>query len=212
MSAIAFAKEKKTFLLPGPSGALEVATTWPQKVQQEVVGIVCHPHPLYHGTMHNKVVTTVARAFDQMGVPTVRFNYRGVGKSEGTYGDMVGEQADLRAILAWVHATLPGWKIWLAGFSFGAFISAVVANEAAPSRLISIAPAVHHADFNQLTHIHCPWLVVQGDADEVVPFQAVQAFADQPPSPLTFQVFPGVGHFFHGHLIELREALVAWLA
>jgi len=159
--------------------------------------------------MHNKVVTTAARAFDQLGITTVRFNYRGVGKSEGVYGEVRGEIDDLKAVVAWVQERWPDQTIWLAGFSFGSFISASVANETdIVERLISIAPAVNWHDFTTLTNVRCPWLVISSDSDEVVPFTEVGPWLENPPSPMEVVIVPGASHFFHGRLIELRNILV----
>lgn len=197
-----------TLFLSGPSGRLEAITTWPENNMVSAVAIICHPHPLYQGTMHNKVVSTLARTFAKQGLATVRFNYRGVGRSEGHYGDMQGEIQDLLAIKAWVNEHLPRLPIWLAGFSFGAFISACVAHQATDvQQLISVAPAINHADFYALTKITCPWLVIQGAQDEVVPFAEVQQFALASPVPLRFVVLPEAGHFFHGRLLELQSAI-----
>ncbi len=204
--------EKKThFLLPGPAGDLEVMTTFPEAAELKGVSIICHPDPRQEGAMHNKVVTILSQAFNHAQLATVRFNFRGVGASAGTYGDTVGELADLQAVLAWVKTVLPAQDIWLAGFSFGSYISALAAQKIQPRGLISIAPPVNHYDFNQFTDITCPWLVIQGDQDEVVPFGQVQTWATKPPSPLKFIVMQDVSHFFHGRLIELREHIESWL-
>ena len=203
-------KEAKLFI-PGPVGQLEAITTWPAQKAQPIVGIVCHPHPLHEGSMHNKVVTTIAHTFDRLGVASVRFNYRGVGASEGNYGDMAGEIDDLLAVISWAKTCLPEHALWLAGFSFGAFIAASAADQQSATRLITIAPAVNHADFSQFTKVVCPWLVIQGDQDEIVPPEEVFAWAAQPPVPLQLHVMAGASHFFHGRLIELREVIAAWL-
>ncbi|OGO90059.1 MAG: hypothetical protein A3F10_05165 [Coxiella sp. RIFCSPHIGHO2_12_FULL_42_15] len=194
--------------LQGPAGKLETITTWPQTPSVQGVVIICHPHPLHQGTMHNKVVTTLARTFVRHDFATVRFNYRGVGQSEGSYGEMQGEIQDLFAVKAWVQQGLPAVPVWLAGFSFGAFISASVANQVADVlQLISVAPAVNYACFQSLTTISCPWLVIHGEEDEVVPFAEAQQFAANPPSALTFIALPKTGHFFHGRLMELQRAI-----
>ncbi len=199
----------KTKTIKGPVGLLEVVTTLPKAGHHKGVGIICHPDPRQQGTMNNKVVTTIARAFDHLGLATVRFNFRGVGQSAGEYGQTIGESEDLLAIINWVKEVKPEHDIWLSGFSFGAYIAANIANQTeGVKRLLSIAPPVHHYDFQNMTTIHCPWLVIQGDQDEVVPFDQVKQWALHPPSPLEFKVIEGVGHFFHGHLIELRELLV----
>jgi uncharacterized protein len=202
-----FPQQTQTFLMPGPAGQLEVMTTFPESDALNGVGIICHPDPRFGGTMHNKVVTTVARGFANLRLATVRFNYRGIGASTGEYGETVGELADLHAIITWVRQVLPSQSLWLAGFSFGSYISARAAQTVKPARLISIAPPVNHYDYQQFTNISCPWLVIQGDQDEVVPCAAVQEWAKHPPSPLELVVMPGASHFFHGRLMELRDII-----
>lgn len=160
--------------------------------------------------MHNKVVTTVARALLNLGFATVRFNYRGVGRSSGEYGHTHGELVDLETVIVWVREVLPSQPLWLAGFSFGSYISARAAQLLRPARLISIAPPVNHYDFHSFTGMDFPWLVIQGDEDEVVPFQEVKTWAEHPPSPLTLSIMPNASHFFHGRLIELRELIIKW--
>lgn len=201
-----FPDEDHTFLLTGPVGHLEVATTPGDGL---ATAIICHPHPLQEGTMNNKVVTTLMRAYKQRGMRTVRFNYRGVGQSQGEYGNMVGEQADLQAIIAWVQRCLPTTELYLAGFSFGAWISAAVAQQVQPQHLISVAPAVNHADFHSLKPLSCPWVVIQGEADEVVPADKVIAWAKGMGQAVKLIQFPAVGHFFHGQLIALRDKVIA---
>lgn len=199
----------ETFLLDGPVGKIEVMTTMPSGGSAKpITGIICHPHPLYGGTMHNKVVTTVAKAFEQLGVKTVRFNFRGVGKSEGHYSDAFGETDDAQALLEWVKGVCPKDEVWLAGFSFGSYIAAKLANrDSGVSRLITIAPPVDKYDYD-VTNIVCPWLVLVGSEDELVPLQQVQAFVDQSQVPIRFVVMEKASHFFDGKLIELREVLI----
>lgn len=208
-----FPRQPQQFLLPGPVGNLDVMTTWPKSSQPKAVGIICHPNPLQEGTMHNKVVTTIAKAFNELGLATVRFNFRGVGESEGEFGKIIDERDDLMAVMDWVKHVLPDCDIWLAGFSFGSYIAASVANQEAEAvvQLVSIAPPIHHHNFAVLTHITCPWLIVQGDQDELIPFSEAKAFAEHPPVPIKWIVAEGVGHFFHDHLIELRDLLIGEL-
>jgi alpha/beta superfamily hydrolase len=169
--------------------------------------VICHPHPLFGGTMDNKVVTTVARALNASGIPTVRFNFRGVGKSEGTYDAGIGETADAAAVASWGAARWPGRQLIIAGFSFGAYVALRLAQQLAASHLITIAPAVGRFDFSALRVPECPWLVVQGDADEVVdPQSVIDWVGGLEPRP-KLVVMPGVGHFFHGRLHELRDAV-----
>lgn len=206
-----FPQDKKLFFLPGPAGQLEVQTTWPREDKKGVV-IICHPHPLHEGTMNNKVVTTLAQTFDQLGLKTVRFNFRGVGKSEGKYGETIGETEDLLALLKWVKQTLPNHFIWLAGFSFGGYIAAKVAAQEKISQLITIAPGITLHDFSTLKDVNCPWLIIQGDADEIIPYDQVKAFVNQHPTPITFKVLTGAGHFFHGRLGDLKQVLLESLS
>lgn len=176
--------------------------------------IICHPHSLMGGTMNNKVVTTLARAFAELGHHTVRFNFRGVGESQGVYDAGIGETHDVLTIWDWVKERRPQDQIWLAGFSFGSYVALRAASQRAPAQLVSIAPPVHNFnfDFSAISRPSCPWLVVQGDQDEVVDpqlvFDWIKTF-DAPPELITM---PGATHFFHGRLVELRHLLVEALS
>jgi alpha/beta superfamily hydrolase len=194
--------------IAGPAGQLEaiVALSSPQE-NHPIIAIICHPHPLYGGSMSNKVITTLARAFYDLGLASIRFNFRGIGKSAGNYGEGVGEIEDLLAVLNWARTTFPGYKIWLAGFSFGAYVATSVAAKEKDqvAQLVTIAPAVTHFDFQTLSTVTCPWLLVMGEADEIVAFDTVKTWLTSLPIPITTIFYPGVGHFFHGHLVQLRE-------
>jgi alpha/beta superfamily hydrolase len=172
------------------------------------VAIICHPLPIEGGTMHNKVVTMLARSLRELGLDTVRFNFRGTGNSEGSFDNGVGETDDLRAVAAWVRAQRPDAALWLAGFSFGAYVSLRMAAELQPSMLISIAPPVRRSwDFDSLVPPTCPWLVIQGEADEVVDPQAVFDWIDTMRDPPDLVRMPDTGHFFHRKLMDLRGAI-----
>lgn len=196
--------------IPGPAGALEGITACPANGQtMHGIGVVCHPHPQYGGTMHNKVVDMLSRTLNDLGIGTLRFNFRGVGSSEGAYAEGVGEADDLRAVLTWAQRQRPGHPIWLAGFSFGAYIALRVASEFPIVRLITVAPPINFFDFSTLPAPGSPWTLVQGEADEIVPSEAVFAWAQgQSPGPDVIRM-PGVGHFFHGNLNVLRQRLLA---
>ncbi len=200
------------FLLQGPAGQLEVETYSPRQTARDITAIVCHPHPLQEGSMGNKVVTTLARMCRDEGIRAVRFNFRGVGASEGEFDNSRGEVDDLLAIHAWIQQVRPQDKIILAGFSFGAFIAASVAAQQPPAQLISIAPAVHHQAYHDLPPMQCPWVVVQGDADEVVPPDQVFAWIDSVANPPTLIRMADAGHFFHRRLIEMRELLLPYVS
>lgn len=193
--------------IPGPAGELEALLEKPSSPEKKIIAIICHPHPLHGGTMNNKVVTTLVRACQALGAIAIRFNFRGVGASEGSYDQAQGEQDDLKAVITWATDKYPDYQLWLAGFSFGSYIAARVATQIKAAQLISIAPPVQNFDFQSLPTLECPWLVVQGEADEVVSAEAVfEWLASRPEEPQLIKM-PGVGHFFHGQLIELREAI-----
>jgi alpha/beta superfamily hydrolase len=200
-------------LIPGPVGDLEIMVTEP-KIQPRAVAVICHPHPLHGGTMHNKVVTALAKACLEQGAIVLRFNYRGVQQSVGEFDDAVGECDDCRAVIDWVMRHYPNLPLWLAGFSFGAYIATRVAHDDDLATLcIAIAPAIKHYSFDELTQLGCPWLVVQGDQDEVAPCAPVQAWWALVPKQARqqLQILSGAGHFFHGRLIELRDIVNEWI-
>ncbi len=206
--------EPATLQLAGPAGALEaiVEAPDPDVPSRPVVAIVCHPLPTEGGTMHNKVVTMSARALRESGVTTVRFNFRGIGVSEGTFDEGQGEIEDLRAVAAWVREQQPDAQLWLAGFSFGAYISLALAAELSPGMLILVAPPAGRSwNLEALPPPQCPWLVIQGEADEVVDPEKVYAWLDalkpllqHPPEVVRM---PDTTHFFHRRLMDLRGAV-----
>jgi len=193
--------------IKGPEGDLEALMSAPEEIDVSKVAIICHPHPLHGGTMSNKVVTALVRTFRELGLHTVRFNFRGVGNSAGKFGHAIGESEDLMAVLAWVKDNWPDKRPWLAGFSFGSYVAANVANQSEVDCLISIAPPVNNNDFEALTDINCPWIVVQGGQDEIVPAEKVYQWVKHHPRPPQLIKFDNTGHFFHGHLVELRAQL-----
>ena len=208
-SQLPFPDASGTLTLAGPAGALEVAVDLPGDDVERlpVTAIVCHPLPTEGGTMHNKVVTMAARALRESGVATVRFNFRGTGASEGAFDHGDGEQDDLRAVAEWVRASRTDDQLWLAGFSFGAYVSLAMAAELQPSMLISIAPPAGRWDFESITTPTMPWLVVQGDADEIVDPQAVYDWLDGLRAEPELVRMPDTSHFFHRKLIDLRGAI-----
>jgi hypothetical protein len=199
--------------VPGPLGGLEARVEDPAPgIAPRAIGVVCHPHPLHGGTMQNKVVHTLARAMQELGVPTVRFNFRGVGASEGTYGDGLGEVDDALAAVAWARERWNCETLWLAGFSFGSAVSLGAARVARPAALVSVAPPVGRLLLGRVEHPGCPWLVVQGDRDELVDCDAVRRWAaTHEPAP-ELAVFEGAEHFFHGRLVELRARVIEFLS
>ena len=199
--------------IEGQAGALEAVAEDPGVAGGGSYAIVCHPHPLFGGTMDNKVVTTVARALRETGIPTLRFNFRGVGASAGVFDHGIGETADAEAVVSWGAARWPGRSLVVAGFSFGGYVALRLAQQRSaerrePQLLITVAPAVQRLDATPPAVPHCPWLVVQGDADEVVDPAAVIDWVNSLDPKPRLVVLSGVGHFFDGRLHELRDAVI----
>jgi uncharacterized protein len=200
----------QSLLIDGPAGALELALDEPEPESHPVpvIAVVCHPLPTEGGTMHNKVVTMAARALRECGATTIRFNFRGVGQSAGTFDEGAGESEDLRAVAAWARQKYPQSQLWLAGFSFGAYVTYRNAADLQPGLLLSIAPPVGRSwDFQDITHPNCPWLVIQGEDDEIVDAQAVKAWAESLKPPPELVLMPETSHFFHRKLMDLRGAI-----
>jgi len=203
--------ENKSLFIDGPSGVLEsLAENFDHS--DNGIMIVCHPHPQHGGSMDNKVVHSLARAGHELGLATLRFNYRGVGKSEGEYAQGIGETDDLLAVMDWLDDHFHGVPIWLAGFSFGAYVVMRASSQRDIKQLITVAPAVNLLRFEGLAAPTCPWLLVQGTEDEIVPFDKVQEWLEQLTTPPKTVFFEGVGHFFHGQLVKLRSSLVEKLS
>ncbi len=200
-------------LLPGPAGQLEALVSEPldRKSPAGYFAVVCHPHPLYGGTFDNKVVYTLARAFEECGAPTIRFNFRGVGSSAGDYDGGRGETEDALAAVAYGRARWSGAGLWLAGFSFGGAVAVRAAERAEPGKLVLVAPGVTKMAMDGVPSPRCPWLLVQGDADEVIEPQEVLQWAQRQSVPALIRRFPDAGHFFHGRLQELRAAVVQFM-
>lgn len=167
---------------------------------------------MFGGNMHNKVVHTLARTYRDFSIPTIRFNFRGVGASEGSYDEGVGEVDDLFAVLDWLsdHAQPP--EIELAGFSFGSYIAAAGAmrlqNDARLKRVVLIAPPVHHFDFSSYANHSCPTIAVQGMDDEVVPAEQVIEWVEKNESSIQLITMNDTSHFFHGQLVALKQQLL----
>lgn len=202
-----FPQASASFLLPGGAGAIEVQTRRPAQAARLGTAIICHPHPLYGGSMSNKVVTTAERAFHELGLNTLRFNFRGVGKSEGTHDNGIGEGDDLMMLVQWLQRVRPDDAIWLCGFSFGAYVAITRAAAIAPAQMISLAPPIGRWPLADIVWPQCPWLVIQPEADEVVDPAAVFAWAETMGARITLLRFADTSHFFHGQLTPLREAI-----
>ncbi len=182
-----------------------------QSAQPARFGVVCHPHPLYGGTLDNKVVYTLARAFVELGVPCIRFNFRGVGRSAGRFDEGRGETADALAVIAYGRERWPAASLWLAGFSFGGAVAVRAAADARPERLVAVAPGITRVAMEGIASPACPWLIVQGDADDVIEPAPVLEWARRQSTVPTVRQLCGAGHFFHGRLHELRQVVLDFL-
>lgn len=200
--------QRSTLVLQGPAGGLECICDVPEaSIERPASIILCHPHPQHGGTMRNKVVTIMERSMRELGLRTVRFNFRGVGLSEGLFDDGYGETDDLFAVAEWIRRTRPEDALWLGGFSFGSYIALRAAQNLQLGQLISIAPAVNRYVFADLAHPGCPWLIIQGDEDDVVDVDAVRTWVGTLDPPPDFIVMQQAGHFFHRRLMDLRGLL-----
>lgn len=199
------ASQPKGIEIPGPVGALEAAID-SSVVPAVATAVVCHPHPTQQGTMTNKVVTTVARAFARLGADAVRFNFRGVGTSAGSYAGGVGECDDALAVVAWCRDRWAGRPLYLGGFSFGAAVALGVAARVAPAGLVTVAPPIDRLR-QSFVAPRCPWLLIHGEADDVVPLPPVLEWSRALAAPPKLVLLPGVGHFFHGSLAALSKAV-----
>ena len=191
--------------IAGPAGQLEVVVEG--EADSSRVFVMCHPHPKFEGTMHNKVVTTTCRAMQKLGVTTVRFNFRGVSDSEGDYSEGVGEQEDVLTVVAWVRDTFKPEQLWLGGFSFGGYVAYAIANQAKADQLLTLAPGITRFDVSVLPEPTMPWVVVQSDADEVIESAAVFDWLRVRQCDYLLLKLSGVSHFFHGELVRLRKQL-----
>ena len=192
----------------GPAGILEARVETPAQDSGDRVAVICHPHPQYGGTMDNKVVHTVAAGFRDRGIPSVRFNFRGVGSSDGAFDDGRGETEELEAVVRYAQQRLPARGVWLGGFSFGSGIAARLANSVANLGLVLVAPPVSMEYFSGV-NLPAGSLVVHGDRDELIPLNAVEQWLDRRGLKHCLQVVAGADHFFHGQLRLLRQLVVA---
>jgi hypothetical protein len=194
--------------MAGPAGALETLIETRSDAPPQAFGVICHPHSLFGGTLQNKVVHTLARSFQELGAATIRFNFRGVGASAGSFAEGIGETDDALAVIAAGARRWPGAEVWLGGFSFGGAVAVRAASRAGAKFLATVAPAVTLIDVSDIKVPDCPWLIVQGDADELVNPQSVVAWAARLTPAPQVELLPGVGHFFHGRLRELTSLVV----
>jgi uncharacterized protein len=213
----------RTFTLPGPAGPLE-AILWsiPEENNDSrppLAAVVCHPHPLFGGTMHNKVVYQTAKTIHRFGLPVLRFNFRGVGLSEGTHDNGTGEMSDVLAAIDFLAAEYPGAPLLLAGFSFGSWVGLRAGcGDARVTELIGLGLPVGNLDLRNFGYLETcdkPKLLASGEFDQFGPPRTLRAMVEQFSVHVKEQtqvaVVVGGDHFFAGHLPELDQIIAAWL-
>ncbi len=196
--------------LLGAAGNIEAKLHLPDRPPEnpaKAIVICCHPHPQFGGTMTNKVVHTLAKTFSKMGVPALRFNFRGIGYSEGKYDEGKGESEDLLLLSELMRKSWPEQELWLAGFSFGSWIAASCASASGAKQLLSVAPPVRHFSFSAFRKPTCPWLVLMGEQDDVVEPDSVFEWVNSQEPPPKLIKFPETGHFFHGQIVNMSNVL-----
>ena len=194
--------------IPGPAGRLEVLLDGPAAEGAIAAVVFAHPHPLQGGTMHTKIVYRAAKALASLGCAVLRFNFRGVGASEGSFGNGTGEIEDFRAALDFMAARYPSARLWAAGMSFGAHVSLTAgASDDRVETLLGLAPPLHLYDFSAVRRSLKTRYFVQGERDEVCPLPHMQSFFDSLTGPKRLIVVPGANHLFVGKLDEAVEAI-----
>lgn len=199
--------------IPTQTGHLEgILKPEEEGVVPRYAGLVCHPHPLYGGTMHNKVVFKAAQALQILGMPTLRFNFRGVGHSTGTYDEGRGEMDDVRFALEFLSRRYPGLPVILGGFSFGAYMALrVAAIDDRVQAMIGLAVPARMFEGGYLQGSHKPKLIIQGTKDELAPYALTAQWFEQVPAPKSLVAVQGADHFFQGHLDEIQAIIVSFV-
>lgn len=199
--------KKHQFLIDGPAGDLEALLEIATDGDLAGCAVVCHPHPVHGGTMQNKVAHTLARGFQGLGFASLRFNFRGVGQSQGSFDEGRGELEDALTAVSWVRREYPDVPLWMSGFSFGAAMAIRAAVTDEPAGLISIAPAAARFANHLDPQPDCPWLIVQGDQDELVSIEETISWVNELKPGPELEVFADTEHFFHGRLTQLRSTV-----
>lgn len=205
--------DSRNFFLHGPAGKLEAVLWTPPPASTLVLAaVVCHPHPLFGGTLHNKVVYNTAKSLDSLGIPTLRFNFRGAGKSEGKHDRGIGERDDVRAALDFLAKEFPRVPLLVAGFSFGCWVGLRVGcSDSRVTDLIGLGAPVNDSDFSYLLECAKPKLFVHGEKDQFGDEGKLRELAESLPGENRLVVVPGADHFFAGKLDLLDRAVTSWL-
>ena len=200
--------------IPVTHGRLEGLLRWEDQhpgTTWLAAALICHPHPQFGGTMHTKVVAAAAKALNSVGIPVLRFNFRGVGRSTGQFDQGRGEGDDVRAALDWLAEHFPQLDLWLGGFSFGAWVGLTVgANDLRVQRLIGLGVPVAMYAMTALDHDTRPKLIIQGTEDIYGPPEQLLPWFDRLAPPRSLLLVEGSDHFFNGHLEEVSQALISW--
>jgi hypothetical protein len=205
------AHESRNLFLEGSAGRLE-AILWKPAAQPRLAALVCHPHPLFGGTMHNKVVYQAAKSLDALGLPVLRFNFRGAGLSTGTHDQGRGERDDVKAALNFLAAEFPDVPLLLAGFSFGCWVGLRVGcGDERVDNLIGLGTPVNNSDFSYLRHCEKPKLFVHGTNDEFGEIRKVKALVESLPGENRLVVVAEANHFFVRKLDQVDQAIRSWV-
>lgn len=205
--------ESRNFFLTGPAGRLEAILWSPSAGSPLMASVVCHPHPLFGGTMHNKVVYQAAKSLDALGLPVLRFNFRGTGKSEGKHDRGEGERGDVRAALDFLAAEFPNIPLLVAGFSFGCWVGLRVGCEdARVSWLIGLGAPVNNADFSYLAKCEKPKLFVHGGNDQFGDAGKLKRMVASLPGENKIVVVEDADHFFVGKLDQVNRVIANWMS
>jgi alpha/beta superfamily hydrolase len=206
--------DSRNFFLKGPAGRLEAILWTPSAATRPpLAAVVCHPHPLFGGTMHNKVVYQVAKSLDVLGIPVLRFNFRGAGLSEGEHDRGRGEQGDVRAALDFLSEEFSSAPLLVAGFSFGCVAGMRAGCEDARVwQLIGLGLPVNNTDVSFLSRCSKPKLFVQGSDDEYGAIEKVKTLVASLPGENHLVVVEGAEHFFKGKLDQVDRAITSWIA
>jgi uncharacterized protein len=202
----------RSLFLAGPAGRLQALLWTSSASDSPFVALVCHPHPLYGGTMHNKVVFQTAKALHRRGAAVLRFNFRGVEQSEGVHDGGKGEQDDVRSAIDYLAAEFPGRSILVAGFSFGSSVGLRAScGDARVTKLIGLGLPVDNIDMSFLSACEKPKLIIQGGSDQFGALASIEALFATLPEPKQLVIVEGADHFFTGRLDRVGAAIDAWL-
>jgi uncharacterized protein len=205
--------DSRNIFLQGPAGRLEAILWTPvRKEPSAITAVLCHPHPLFGGTLHNKVVYQAAKSLDSLGIPVLRFNFRGAGLSAGEHDRGLGEREDVQAAIDFLAQEYSGASLLVSGFSFGSWVGLRVGcADPRVQELIGIGIPVNNSDFSYLDNCAKPKLIVQGTNDEHGAWEKVETIAAGMAGDTRLSFVQDAGHFFVGKLDQLDQAITSWL-